>query len=190
MSGTSDSRNLGAKLKTLLDPLAKPRIDMSGEVDGRTHGQRMHDALEDVCDRQLRAGEVPDAGGVPATVIVTIDLDDLVKRVGSGRTGDGTLMPTAKMLSWPTTPTSSPPCSPQRVRCWIWPEPADRQPNPNHGVIARDGGCSFPGCAHPPQYCESHHIREWVDGGLTNLNNLTLLCAYHSMLRTDLEACM
>ena len=71
--------------------------------------------------------------------------------------------------------------------------------------IARDGGCSFPGSAHPPQYCERHHIRiarrrswrlqsaipasgasnqtgkkrEWVDGGLTNLNNLTLLCIYH-----------
>ena len=25
-------------------------------------------------------------------------------------------------------------------------------------LIARDGGCSFPGCAHPPQYCERHHI--------------------------------
>ena len=30
----------GAKLKTLLDPLAKPRVDPAGEVDGRTHGQR------------------------------------------------------------------------------------------------------------------------------------------------------
>ena len=46
-------------------------------------------------------------------------------------------------------------------------------------LIARDGGCSFPGCAHPPQYCERHHVREWIDGGLTNLNNLTFVCAYH-----------
>jgi hypothetical protein len=46
-------------------------------------------------------------------------------------------------------------------------------------LIARDGGCSFPGCAHPPQHCERHHIREWLNGGLTNLNNLTLVCAYH-----------
>ncbi len=53
---------LGAKLKTLLDPLAKPRIDPSGAVDPRTFGQRSHDALEDLCDRQLRAGDVPDAG--------------------------------------------------------------------------------------------------------------------------------
>ena len=54
----------GAKLKTLLDPLAKPRVDPSGEVDRRTFGQRTHDGLEDLCDRQLRAGDIPDAGGI------------------------------------------------------------------------------------------------------------------------------
>ena len=98
-SGTSGSPGAaGAKLKTLLDPLAKPRIDPSGAVDGRTHGQRLHDALEDVCDRQLRAGDTPDTGGIPATVIVTIDADDLINRVGHGRTADGTLLPTAKLL--------------------------------------------------------------------------------------------
>ena len=37
-------------------------------------------------------------GGFPATVIVTIDADDLTKRVGSGRTADGTVLSTAKVL--------------------------------------------------------------------------------------------
>jgi hypothetical protein len=46
-------------------------------------------------------------------------------------------------------------------------------------LIARDSGCSFPGCDHPPEVCERHHITEWVDGGLTNLDNLTLLCRFH-----------
>jgi hypothetical protein len=46
-------------------------------------------------------------------------------------------------------------------------------------LTARDGGCSFPGCDRAPQWCERHHIREWVDGGETNLGNLTLLCRYH-----------
>ena len=31
-------------------------------------------------------------------MIVTIDADDLVERVGHGRTADGTLLPTAKIL--------------------------------------------------------------------------------------------
>jgi hypothetical protein len=37
-------------------------------------------------------------------------------------------------------------------------------------LIARDGGCSFPGCDHPPEWCERHHIVEWVNGGETNLD--------------------
>ena len=88
----------GAKLMTLLDPLAKPRVDSSGEIDARRYGQRSHNPLEDLCDRQLKAGDIPDAGGIPATVIVTIDADDLTKRVGSGRTADGTVLSTAKVL--------------------------------------------------------------------------------------------
>ena len=170
----------GAKLKTLLDPLAKPRVDPSGEMDSRTYGQRTHDALEDLCDRQLRAGDIPDAGGIPATVIVTIDADDLTNRVGYGRTADGTRFRRRSFRSWRTTPTSSRPCSPAsgavldlgRTR-----RIASR--SQTLALIARDAGCSFPGCAHPPQYCERHHMREWIDGGLTNLNNLTLLCTYH-----------
>ena len=46
-------------------------------------------------------------------------------------------------------------------------------------LIARDGGCSFPGCDVAPAWCERHHIRLWQVGGDTNLDNLTLLCRYH-----------
>jgi hypothetical protein len=46
-------------------------------------------------------------------------------------------------------------------------------------LVARDGGCSFPGCTHPPEFCERHHTREWIDGGPTDLDNLTLVCRYH-----------
>ena len=46
-------------------------------------------------------------------------------------------------------------------------------------LIARDGGCSFPGCDRPPEWCERHHVLDWARGGRTDLDNLTLLCAYH-----------
>jgi hypothetical protein len=46
-------------------------------------------------------------------------------------------------------------------------------------LIARDAGCSFPGCTHSASWCERHHIVDWIVGGLTDLNNLTLLCRYH-----------
>jgi hypothetical protein len=52
-------------------------------------------------------------------------------------------------------------------------------PHQTLALYARDGGCSFPGCDRAPEWCERHHLIPWIDGGETNLNNLTLLCRYH-----------
>ena len=41
--------------------------------------------------------------------------------------------------------------------------------------------CRFPGCAHQ-RYVEAHHIRHWIDGGETRLDNLVLLCGAHHRL--------
>lgn len=48
-------------------------------------------------------------------------------------------------------------------------------------LLARDRGCTFPGC-HRAHYLEGHHIRHWADGGHTSLGNTTLLCTYHHRL--------
>lgn len=52
-------------------------------------------------------------------------------------------------------------------------------PSQTLASAARDGGCSFPGCGRAPELCERHHLVAWVDGELTNLDNLTLLDRYH-----------
>jgi hypothetical protein len=52
-------------------------------------------------------------------------------------------------------------------------------PGQTMALHIRDSGCSFPGCSHPPSWCDRHHIRDWILGGLTDLDNLTLLCRYH-----------
>jgi hypothetical protein len=46
-------------------------------------------------------------------------------------------------------------------------------------LIARDGGCCFPGCHVQPTQCEAHHIQPWWAGGPTSINNLALLCHHH-----------
>ena len=46
-------------------------------------------------------------------------------------------------------------------------------------VIIRDRGCRYPGCGHPPRWCEIHHIRERKHGGTHEPPNLVLMCAYH-----------
>jgi HNH endonuclease len=46
-------------------------------------------------------------------------------------------------------------------------------------LAVRDGGCVFPGCDRPLEWCEAHHLLHWLDGGPTDLANLALLCRAH-----------
>ncbi|MCU0298020.1 MAG: HNH endonuclease, partial [Candidatus Nanopelagicales bacterium] len=39
---------------------------------------------------------------------------------------------------------------------------------------ARDRGCLR--CGQKPRFCHAHHIVGWASGGLTDLENLCLLC--------------
>lgn len=46
-------------------------------------------------------------------------------------------------------------------------------------LVARDRGCTFPGCDRPPGLCEAHHIVLWSEGGGTSVKNCCLLCSVH-----------
>jgi hypothetical protein len=45
-------------------------------------------------------------------------------------------------------------------------------PAQRNALAVRDGGCVFPGCRRPLAWCEGHHVRHWLDGGPTDLDNL------------------
>ena len=141
----------------------------------------MHDALEDICDRLLRAeNPVPDSGGTPATVIVTIDVDDLLGNTGYGMASDGTLIRTDKvrrLTDQAEVYTAFLTGHREVLRLDRTRRIASR--GQSIALYARDQGCSFPGCDTAPEWCERHHIVPWIDGGATDLDNLTLLCRYH-----------
>lgn len=170
---------VGAKLAAVLQPLSRSQDGPDGP-DVRTPEQRHHDGLETGLDRLLRAGTLPDTGGIPTTVVVTINADDLVNRTGYGTWADGSRIAPATL--------------------WHLADEADvhtvlhdgagavldlgrSQRLANKAITialhARDRGCSFPGCTVPPQWCERHHIVAWIDGGPTSVANMTLLCTYH-----------
>ena len=45
-------------------------------------------------------------------------------------------------------------------------------------MIARDGGCSFPGCDVKPNWCQAHHIVDYALGGPTSIDNGAMLCGF------------
>ena len=52
-------------------------------------------------------------------------------------------------------------------------------------LAVRDGdGCRFPGCVHT-RHLHAHHVRHWLYGGRTDLDNLVLICGFHHRLIHD-----
>jgi hypothetical protein len=51
-------------------------------------------------------------------------------------------------------------------------------------LYARDRHCTFPGCRRN-RHLDGHHTKHWIDGGETNLDDLTLLCGYHHRLHHE-----
>jgi hypothetical protein len=49
---------------------------------------------------------------------------------------------------------------------------------------SKDRGCTAPGCDVPGYLSEVHHVDEWADGGLTNVDTLTFACGAHHRLIT------
>jgi hypothetical protein len=150
------------------------------EPDPRTRPQRLHDALGQVCDRLARSGTLPDTGGIPTTVLITIDADDLATRTGTGRFADGTPVPADQVIeladqagiAWCLRGSTGDILTLGRSRRLA-------TPAQTLALYARDAGCSFPGCDVDPHWCERHHVIPWTDGGPTDLTNLTLVCRYH-----------
>ena len=128
----------------------------------------------------VRGDHVRPGAAAKAQVIITIPLEDLRSGQGYGRDGFDTLVSAsqARRLS----------CDAQIIPAVLGSEGALldlgrsvrlASPDQIRALRVRDGGCSFPGCGRPASWCESHHLRHWVDGGPTDLDNLTLLCGHH-----------
>lgn len=48
-----------------------------------------------------------------------------------------------------------------------------------NALVLRDHQCRFPGCNRRAGWCDGHHVRHWLDGGATELENLVMLCGHH-----------
>src|SRR5690349_1160887 len=167
--------------QTILNTLARPAPDGDGgEPDRRSPGQRRHDALLDAGQRLLRAGTLPDAGGTPATVLLTVTLEQVEARTGLATTGHGGRISVPQALRIAAEADIMPiVLSDAGGILGYGLTRRTASTGQRQALAARDRGCSFPGCDRPPDWCETHHVTPWVDGGRTDLHNLTLACGFH-----------
>jgi hypothetical protein len=170
----------GSLVRSLIEQLAARHPHSDGVPDTRSIPARQADALIELCDRARAADEFPITAGEPPHVTVTIDWDALRTGLGAATLDYGQLISGAAA---------------RRISCGCKLIPVvlggDSEPldvgramrtvpaGIRRALVARDGGCSFPGCDRPAGLCEAHHCRHWVDGGKTSVQNCCLLCPAH-----------
>jgi hypothetical protein len=136
-----------------------------------------------VCRLALRTGDLPDSGGEPPQLAVTVACDPLTRAFNVGRldTGDRVSPATVRRLA----------CDAQVVPLVLGGAgqvlDAGRSRRLATGplrraLVVRDRGCAFPDCDRLPRWCDGHHLRSWTAGGPTSLANLVLLCRRHHRL--------
>ncbi len=189
----------GATLRAALLPFTKPKPTTDPDTgadgcepgaDGRDHGARMWDALIQLAEHALNTDLAPASHGARPRVTVTIDADTLHDADddypgGSGGSGFGV---TDDGLDLSASAVRRLACDCDLIRVLMDAEgcPLDvgrarRLVTPAiwTALVTRDRHCAFPGCTRPPVMGHAHHIRHWINGGPTSLENLVLLCGHH-----------
>jgi len=176
----------GALIDAALDAVSAPRPAADGTPDPRNPGQRRAEGLLELIRLAMGAPEMPEDGGEPVTVVVTVPLETLMAGLLDGGVVAGELengapisAETARRLACDAfivaavLGTNSEVLDIGRLSRAV-PRPMRR------ALVARDRGCAFPGCGRPPRWCQAHHIAHWTrDRGPTCLSNLVLLCGRH-----------
>jgi hypothetical protein len=187
-----------AWIKATLLPLANPHPNAGPDCDPptceipgcshdgrdpRDHGARMLDALVELCRRAQSLEVLPETHGATPRVSITLDYDDLLRGTGFATTVTG------EQLS---------PATARRIACDAHLIPIVLGTNSEvldvgrhqrlataplwKALVARDQHCRFPHCTRSPVMCHAHHLRHWIDGGPTDLENMVLLCSHHHRL--------
>jgi hypothetical protein len=167
-------------LRAALGPLAAPRPAGPEGPDPRTHPRRMADALVELARRALRYGDLPEHGGQPPTLVLSLGYEQLLAQLGTAGLDSGERLSAAAarrlacdaLIIPAVLGGASQPLDLGRAQRTVS-GPLRR------ALILRDKGCAFPHCDRSPEWCQGHHITHWADNGETSLRNSVLLCGFH-----------
>ncbi len=172
----------GAALKKALLAFAAPKHRAaSGPLGDRKPGpERMGRAFTELIHR-YPVKDLPKAGGVNATVVVTMTLDALLGGLTAARldTGESISASLARKLA----------CEAGIIpavlgdRSQVLDLGRKRRFYSEAQRIAKTieaGGCQVEGCDWPPGLCHLHHPVRWADGGGTNRDGMMICPRHHA----------
>jgi hypothetical protein len=154
-SGVGDERDRARRLADGLVELAMHSLDHGFTTDKggpRTHLQ-LTASVETVMGLAgAPGGDLEHVGAVPAATVQRLACDASIRRVLLGP--DSAVIDVGRALRVPSAAARA-------------------------ALRVRDGGCVWPGCERPSSWTNPHHLLFWGHGGVTDVDNLVLLCYRH-----------
>ncbi|QRY47825.1 DUF222 domain-containing protein [Mycolicibacterium boenickei] len=147
--------------------------------DHRSLAQRQHDALLVIGRIALMSGDLGQLNGLPVSVIIRTTMQDLESAAGIGVTGGGTKLPIKDVIRMASHAHHHLAVFDKATGSALNYFRARRTASPAQRImlIARDGGCTKPGCTVGAYGCQAHHAEpDWAAGGHTNVDKMTLAC--------------
>ncbi|GEP39393.1 HNH endonuclease [Nocardioides psychrotolerans] len=159
-------------LRTALQALASPRRDGGGaspEGMGRAFGEYV---------QRFPTDRLPDAGGVCATVVVTMDIATLMGDLKAASLDTGTIISPGLARQLACKAGVIPVVLGGASQVLDIGRKRRFHTTTQHIALAtRDQGCTTIGCTRPPAWCEAHHDTPWSRGGGTSVEDGRLLCS-------------
>ncbi|WP_264032864.1 DUF222 domain-containing protein [Mycolicibacterium alvei] len=147
--------------------------------DHRSQAQRQHDALLVIGRIALMTPDLGQLNGLPVSLIIRTTLQDLESRAGIGVSGGGTKIPIRDVIRMAAHANHHLAVFDQATGSALNHFRARRIASPAQRImlIARDGGCTKPGCTVGAYGCQAHHaVTDWAAGGNTNVDEMALAC--------------
>ena len=173
-------------LKTALDAIAAPRREhLHAEPAPAERATRMGQAFAELCSH-LPTDQLPSAGGVGATLVVTIDHETLMDAVKPATLSTGTRLSAGQARQMACNLGILPAVLGTKSQVLDLGRTARlHSPAQRTAIAVRDGGCTFPGCDRPPGWCEVHHPTPWSEGGLTGMDGVMICPHHHRLVHAD-----
>ncbi|MBB6629154.1 DUF222 domain-containing protein [Nocardioides sp. KIGAM211] len=174
----------GAMLKKILQGIAAPKHQTAvhgagATIERKPNPERLGAALCELIER-YPTDRLPNAGGVNATVVITMPLETLLgaEKAATLDTGDKITASQARRLA----------CEAGIVPAVLGGKSEVLDLGRTRRFFSKaqllalgiqQGGCTADGCDWPPSMCHAHHDHPWAHGGNTDLKDGRLLCPKH-----------
>jgi hypothetical protein len=172
-----------AMLAKMLQAKAAPKhrasVDGHAPEPGRPSARKLGQAFCELIE-SYPVESLPKAGGVNATVVVTMTLETLMGGLKAAQLDTGHRISPGLARKLACRAGIIPAVLGTKSQVLDLGRKTRFHTEPQRIALAiEQGGCTAEGCDWPPGMCHTHHTQPWSHGGNTDLRNGRLLCPRH-----------